>query len=102
MVIDCSRHGVSFGLVRQPSEAQEDYACSCKSPPKDQFAEILVVRDQRCRQLCGLREHHVIRNAGFKLSNVDDVVAVRTEALHDRALYTLVTDQIQAASPGPG
>lgn len=43
-----------------------------------------------------------VRYAGLEFGYVDNVVASFAKVRDDLALYALVTEQIQAASPGPG
>ena len=69
---------------------------------KNEFAEIPIRGDQQCLVLIGLAYYGIVVNTWIKLRNVAHRVAVRSEAVHDWPIYTLLRQEIHAPCPAAG
>ena len=85
-----------FGRVRQPCQAKQDDPGVRETLPEDKIAEVPVRCQQNRVPRVGLAQDLVVSNARRQLGHVDDVMAVLAEALHHRAVDTLIGDQIHA------
>jgi hypothetical protein len=68
----------------------------------DQFAEVLIASDEWSRKGIRLRQDFVVGDTRAELSYVHDHMAVRSQLLHDLALYTFIANEVHAAASGAG
>jgi hypothetical protein len=69
---------------------------------ENKLTEVLVGGDQRSAEIVGTPENLCIIDARLQFRDVDDIVAVLAKVINDRALNSLVTNEIQAASSDVG
>ena len=88
-------------LIGNAIDANEHNAAVVKSLPIDEFAKILVFRDQDPCVLHGCFKDDVVARSLKFLSHPPDITAVVTDGTNDRSVHALVGEESHADSRSP-
>jgi len=98
MIPDDSHHDLGFSLIGKTSQPKENDSTTRALLPKDQLAKVFVGCHQQSVLLAGKAKNCFIGNPGVELCDVQDLVPIFPKPRHNRTVYTLVSEELQAAS----
>jgi hypothetical protein len=93
-----AHHDLGFSLIGETSQPKENDSTTRALLPEDQLAKVFVGCHQQSILLAGKTEDGFIGNPGVELRDVEDLMAIFPKPYYDRTVYTLVSEELQAAS----